>query len=219
MNICLESVCSLCHALGCQGHSFPKHQELAQRRAVNAGRKRKALQISCGSCYQNVLDSKNFWTQCLSYSGPFSARSEGCKWGLTPRLRPGCSGKIVSFRWSFWNLVLAVVGELEERSAFCSLPRSTAQEDPSLLASGPLCWQPFQQNVLLIHAALELAITAPGRLDCVSPGGPRVAAEWSTPFPACRVCNQLMRTRRMSIHTAVPWLTESRWEYWCHPLL
>ena len=48
--------------------------------------------------------------------------------------------------------------------------------------------------------APELAIAAPGRLDCVSPGGPRVAAEWSTPFPACRFCNQGMRTRKMSIH-------------------
>lgn len=47
---------------------------------------------------------------------------------------------------------------------------------------------------MLIHAALELAIAAPGRLDCVSPGGP--------PFPACRVCNQRMRTRRMSIYNS-----------------
>jgi hypothetical protein len=44
----------------------PKHQELAQRRAVNAGRKRKAFTDQLWSCYQNVLDSKNFLNSGVS---------------------------------------------------------------------------------------------------------------------------------------------------------
>lgn len=110
-------------------------------------------------------------------------------------------GRSVASSLVVLNWVLAVVGELEERSAFCSLPRSTAQEDPSpcLLVALPLlaafsaeCFAHPRSSGISHHRSWASWL-------CLS-WGPRVAAEWSTPFPACRVCNQLMRTRRMSIH-------------------
>lgn len=179
MNICLESVCSLCHALGCQGHSFPKHQELAQRRAVNAGGRGRLLQISCGVAIKTFWIQRTFELRGVSPT-PSSASQRGAseasllvktwlQW--EDRWHP---------RWSLLNCVLAVVGELGRTFYALLLPDPLLRKTPPLLASGPPFAGSLFSRMFAHPRSSGISHHCSWASWTVSLLGPRVAAEWST---------------------------------------
>ena len=131
----------------------------------------------------------------------FSVRSEGWKRGGTPRQDLAVVGRSVLPLLVILSCVLAAVGELDEPSGCWCLPRPTAQQDPSPCLLGALPWlAAFSAE----HFSYPHGSGVNHHCSWASwlslSWGPQVAADWNTPFPACRVCNQRMRTRKMSIH-------------------
>lgn len=80
MNICLESVCSLCHALGCQGHSFPKTPGACPEKSCKCGEEEEGFYRSAVELLSKRSGLKElFELRGVSPTPSFSARSEGCK--------------------------------------------------------------------------------------------------------------------------------------------